>query len=77
MKGFDAALDPLDRRLLGGALSQALVGDADRVRDGLAAFIAAHAPDELMITAQVHDHEARRESFRLTMEAHRSLAEAA
>jgi alkanesulfonate monooxygenase SsuD/methylene tetrahydromethanopterin reductase-like flavin-dependent oxidoreductase (luciferase family) len=42
-----------------------VVGDADSVREGLDAFIARHRPDELLITANVFDHAARRHSFEI------------
>lgn len=47
------------------ALACAVVGDVDTVRDGLVAFVERHRPDELMITANVFDHEARKRSFEL------------
>ena len=35
----------------------------------LAAFVARHKPDELMLTANIHDHQARLRSFELAMQA--------
>ena len=47
------------------ALACSVVGSADTVREGLRAFIARHRPDELMLTANIHDHAARVRSFEL------------
>jgi hypothetical protein len=47
------------------------------VQDGLAAFIARTGADELMITAQIFDHRARRRSFEIVAEAQRALAQTA
>ncbi|WZO98611.1 LLM class flavin-dependent oxidoreductase [Isosphaeraceae bacterium EP7] len=46
-----------------------VVGDPDEVRDGLKALIAATGADELMITAQMFDHEARLRSFEIAASA--------
>ncbi|RDI99877.1 LLM class flavin-dependent oxidoreductase [Dyella solisilvae] len=58
------------------ALACAVVGDANTVRDGLAAFVARHRPDELMVTANVFDHEARCRSFAMVAEVRQQLAAA-
>ena len=47
------------------AMAYALVGDQDQVRKGLQEFIGATRADELMITAQIHDHAARRRSYEI------------
>src|SRR5690606_9988806 len=41
------------------------VGDANEVREGIADFVAQHRPDELMLTANVSDHDARKHAFAL------------
>ena len=51
------------------ALACAVVGDRAHVRDGIAAFVARHRPDELLLTANVFDHDARLRSFELTADA--------
>ncbi|GLQ99743.1 LLM class flavin-dependent oxidoreductase [Dyella mobilis] len=56
------------------ALACAVVGSPDTVREGLAAFIERHRPDELMVTANVFDHAARKRSFELAMQAREALA---
>lgn len=47
------------------ALACAVVGSPETVERGLAEFIARHRPDELMLTANVFEHAARRYSFQI------------
>ena len=47
------------------ALACAVVGAANTVKEGIGAFIARHRPDELLITANVFEHAARRHSFEI------------
>src|SRR5262249_42887920 len=49
--------------LLESMLSVAVVGSAATVREELSAFIARHAPDEVMVTTQIHDHAKRIRSY--------------
>ena len=51
------------------ALACAVVGDPDEVAAGIAAFVARHRPDELMLTANIFDHGARVRSFELAYQA--------
>ena len=39
------------------------------IPDGIEQFIARHRPDELLVTANIFDHEARLHSFSLLAEA--------
>jgi alkanesulfonate monooxygenase SsuD/methylene tetrahydromethanopterin reductase-like flavin-dependent oxidoreductase (luciferase family) len=48
----------------------AIVGGRAEIADGLAAFIAAHRPDEIMVTAQIFDPAARRKSYDILSEVH-------
>jgi luciferase family oxidoreductase group 1 len=50
------------------SLAEAIVGSRDTVRRGLDAFIARTEADELMITAQIYDHQARLRSFEIVSE---------
>jgi alkanesulfonate monooxygenase SsuD/methylene tetrahydromethanopterin reductase-like flavin-dependent oxidoreductase (luciferase family) len=50
------------------ALAHAVVGSRATVRAGLERFIAETAADELMVTAQIYDHQARLHSYRLVAE---------
>ena len=55
------------------ALSCAAVGSAATVKAQLAALIARHKPDEIMLTGMIHDHQARLTSFRIAAEVMRDL----
>jgi alkanesulfonate monooxygenase SsuD/methylene tetrahydromethanopterin reductase-like flavin-dependent oxidoreductase (luciferase family) len=66
---MDARIDARARMMLDHALSCAVVGGPATVRDGLAAFAARTGADELMVTAQIWDHAARKRSFTIVAEA--------
>ncbi|AIF48756.1 LLM class flavin-dependent oxidoreductase [Dyella japonica] len=55
------------------ALACAVVGSADTVKEGIEAFVARHRPDELMVTANVFDHEARCRSFAIVADARKRI----
>jgi len=55
------------------SLSCAIVGSPETVRAGLQNFIDDTGADELMITAQIHDHAARLRSFEIVAEAREAL----
>ncbi|HEY1142195.1 MAG TPA: LLM class flavin-dependent oxidoreductase [Lysobacter sp.] len=65
---------PLEKSGVEQALACSVVGDAQTVREGVAAFIERHKPDELLVTANVFDHAARVRSFEIAVEACRELA---
>jgi luciferase family oxidoreductase group 1 len=73
MADFNARVGPMERSMLDQALSCRVVGGLETVRQGLAAFIARTGADELMVTAQIHDHAARRRSFEIAAQAHEAL----
>ncbi|RAO77559.1 LLM class flavin-dependent oxidoreductase [Dyella jiangningensis] len=56
------------------ALACAVVGDAHTVKEGLEAFVARHRPDELMVTANVFEHEARCRSFDMVAKLRQEMA---
>jgi luciferase family oxidoreductase group 1 len=62
---FEASLDRYGNAILADALSCSVVGGAHTVREGLQAFIATTGADELMVTAQIFDHAARKRSFEI------------
>ena len=66
---IEAYWTPPEKLMLERALACAVVGDADSVREGLAAFIARHRPDELLITTNAFEHAARRHSFEIAAAA--------
>ena len=65
---FTADLDPSAQAMLGQALSCTVIGVPEQVRTGLEEFAARTGADELMITAQVFEHQARLRSYQLTAE---------
>ena len=68
---------PTERLGVEQALACAVVGGPATVQHGLAAFIARHRPDELLLTANIFDHAARLHSFELAAAARDALAVAA
>jgi luciferase family oxidoreductase group 1 len=74
---MDARLDPHGRAMLENSLACSVVGGPETVRRGLAEFIAATGADELMVTAQIHDHAARKRSFEILAGLREAVAAAA
>jgi luciferase family oxidoreductase group 1 len=64
--GFDTQLSAFEHVELSHTLSSSVVGSPDTVRRGLAGFIARTTPDELIVVAQIFDHDARLRSYELT-----------
>jgi luciferase family oxidoreductase group 1 len=62
---LEAGLDGRARMILDKVLECAVVGGPQSVAAGLKDFIAAHSPDELMLTAQIFDHSKRLRSFEI------------
>jgi hypothetical protein len=56
-------------RMLERTLACRAVGAPSTVRAAMAAFVAQHRPDELIITANIFDHALRIRSFERVMEA--------
>ena len=77
VEGYEQTLDPMAKAMLGQALSCAVVGSPETVRQGIDAFVRRTGADELMVTAQIFDHAARVRSFEILAEAHKSLSQAA
>ncbi|TLU71631.1 LLM class flavin-dependent oxidoreductase [Lichenicoccus roseus] len=68
---MDELWSPMEAAGIMRSLSAAVVGDRLAVRDGIERFIEMHRPDELMVAAQIYDHEARRHSFEMVAELQR------
>jgi alkanesulfonate monooxygenase SsuD/methylene tetrahydromethanopterin reductase-like flavin-dependent oxidoreductase (luciferase family) len=64
--GFAERLHPADKAMLDTSLSCAAVGSPDTVRRALQAFIERTGADELMLTSQIFDHQARLRSYEIT-----------
>jgi len=65
VEGYGERLDRFARRMLDDALSCAIVGPPDTVRQGMDEFVARTGADELMVTANIYDHDKRKHSFSL------------
>ncbi|SEM58348.1 luciferase family oxidoreductase, group 1 [Luteibacter sp. UNCMF331Sha3.1] len=74
VNSMDGVWTPMEKAQVDHALSCAVVGSPDTVREGLAAFIERTGADELIITAQVYDHEARKRSYTIVAGQHAALA---
>jgi luciferase family oxidoreductase group 1 len=70
LAGYEQTLEPRIADMLERVLRCAIVGDAARIAEGLSSFIAAHRPDEIMVTAQIFDAAARRKSYDILSEIH-------
>ncbi|WP_426689665.1 LLM class flavin-dependent oxidoreductase [Rhodanobacter ginsengiterrae] len=66
---IEAYWTPPEKLMVERALACAVVGDVGTVTAGVAAFMARHRPDELLITANVFEHAARRHSFEIAAAA--------
>ena len=71
---IEAYWQPHEKPMVEHMLASAVVGDAAQVRDSIAAFVARHRPDELMLTVTIFDHAARKHAFTLAAEACRSVS---
>ena len=74
LQSMEGHWSPQERAMVEHSLMYSVVGGPETVRRGLAEFIHATQVDELMITAQIYDHESRVRSFEITMEQREKLA---
>src|SRR4051794_32966877 len=63
--GFAERLGPVERSILDQTLGRAVVGAPEKVRARLEAFAQETGADELMVTSQIFNHEARLKSFEI------------
>lgn len=68
--GYAGSLEPRIADMLERVLRCAIVGSSAEIKTGLDQFIAAHQPDEIMVTAQIYDAVARRRSYELLAQIH-------
>ena len=73
VKGYLDSIAPHFRDMLDDVLSCAAIGSPDNVKRALKDFIEQTGADELMITSQIFDHNARLRSFEITAELHEAL----
>ncbi|WP_417699516.1 LLM class flavin-dependent oxidoreductase [Pseudophaeobacter sp.] len=72
----DDIADHLSPPVLAGvneALTISATGSPDTVRQELSQIVARYAPDEVIITGQIHDHAARLRSFEIAAEVLKTL----
>ena len=72
--GMDDYWTEAEKVLVERATKYAVVGTPQVVRERLNEFISRTQADELMVTAQIYDHAARRRSYELVAEARNALA---
>ena len=77
VENFDARLDRQARAILHDAYACAIVGGPETVRRGFEDFIRRTHGDELMVTANIFDHTARKRSFEIVAEVHGAMKGAA
>lgn len=70
---IEAFWQPHEKLGVQNALACAVVGDLRQVSEGMTAFAARHKPDELLLTANIYDHAARKRSFGLAMQARQAI----
>ena len=73
---IEAFWTPAEKAMVDAALACSVVGDEAEVADGIAAFVARHRPDELMLTANIYDHAARLASFAIGARACAAMGKA-
>ena len=73
---FEANLNAAERQMLDQAQLCSAVGTPERVSEQIGAFVAQTGVDELMINANIFDHEARKRSYEIAIECARELSPA-
>jgi luciferase family oxidoreductase group 1 len=69
LPGYAEQVGPAERAMLQSVMSCSAIGAPDTVRAAVLDFVARTGADELMITSQVFDHQARKRSYTLTANA--------
>ncbi len=62
---IDSYCAPVEKAMIGDALSRSVVGSPETVERGIRSFLAETGVDELMLTANIYDHAARLRSFEI------------
>lgn len=73
VENFTATIEPMAKMMLQQSFSCAIVGSEETVRRGIDDFVRRTGADELMVTAQIYDHHARRRSFEIVAKAYKDL----
>jgi luciferase family oxidoreductase group 1 len=69
LAGYSETLPPQARAMLDQVLTCSAIGDRATVAARIEAFVERTGADELMITSQIYDHEARLRSYEIVAEA--------
>jgi luciferase family oxidoreductase group 1 len=70
LAGYEDQIEPRIADMLANVLRCAIVGGPAAIAEGLSSFIAAHQPDEIMVTAQIYDAAARQKSYDILSDIH-------
>ncbi len=73
VENMDNLWSPSEQYGVQQALSMSIVGDSEKVRQGLTSLIRETQADEIMVNGQIFDTQARLRSFELAMQAAQSL----
>jgi luciferase family oxidoreductase group 1 len=73
VQDLDAEIGPQMRRMVDEALKISAVGDADEVGVQLRDLISTYRPDEVILTGQIHDHQARLRSFQIAADVMKAV----
>ena len=68
VEGYFENLAPFEQQMLGDVMACSVVGTPDQVREQMENFISKTDADELIIAAQIFDHEARLRSYQIVAE---------
>ena len=71
VEGYLDLLGPGERGMLDSVLSCSAIGSPATVAHQLKAFIERTGADELMLTSQIFDHQARLRSYEIAADIHR------
>ena len=74
VEGFHKEADPAALAMVDQALSVSATGSKRAVRQQLAGLIDRFKPDEIILAGMIHDHEARKRSYRIAAEALAEIA---
>ena len=69
VRGFEKTLDKQQQAVLAHVSHCSAVGTVERVRADVAEFIETTQADELIVVAQIFDHQARVHSYEIAMQA--------
>jgi alkanesulfonate monooxygenase SsuD/methylene tetrahydromethanopterin reductase-like flavin-dependent oxidoreductase (luciferase family) len=70
-ENFDATLAPFERAMLNQMLACSLIGSPAAIATQLQALVARTKADEVILTSQIYDHQARLHAFELAQRLHK------